>query len=49
MGSKRAKQGKKDGKVIKKTLKEAGCHKDNAKRVPMQSFGGNDKIVGVLE
>ncbi len=40
---------KKDGKVIGKALKEAGCHKDGAKGVPMQYFGGYDKMVGVLE
>jgi hypothetical protein len=48
-GSKRAKQEEKDGKVIEKALKEAGCHKDGAKGVPVQSFGGYDKMVGVLE
>jgi hypothetical protein len=49
MGLKRAKQKKKDGKVIEKTLKEAGCHKDSAKGDPVQSFGGYGKMVSVLE
>jgi hypothetical protein len=48
-GSKRAKQEEKDGRVIEKALKEAGCHKDGATGVPVQSFGGYDKMVGVLE
>ena len=48
-GSKRAKQEEKDGRVIEKALKEAGCHKDGATGVPVHSFGGYDKMVGVLE
>jgi hypothetical protein len=48
-GSKRAKQEEKNGKVIEKALKEANYHKDGVKGVPVQSSGGYDKMVGVLE
>jgi hypothetical protein len=49
MATKRAKQEQKDGRVIEKALKEAGCINEGAKGVSVQSGVHYVKMVGVLE
>jgi len=48
IGTKRAKQKEKDGKIIEKALKEAGCHKQGSNAAVTESRS-YDKVVGVLE
>jgi len=48
IGTKRPKQEEKDGKIIKKALKEAGCHKQGWNTAVAESIC-YDKVVGVLK